>query len=245
VLKDLRGIYQREQFYPGLLGIFINPYYFARKALADNIKALSPYIKGETLDVGCGQRPYEKIFSDATSYTGLEIDRPENRRFKKADVFYNAGVLPFGNDRFDSIVTFEVFEHVLNPDEFLREVNRVLKIGGVLLMSTAFIWDEHEQPHDYGRYTSFGLKYLLNKYDFEIIDYRKTLPDIRFVFQITAAYIYKITGLKSENIFLRLFTILIFIAPLNIMGALLSKIFPASKDLYIDNIVLAKKRGRV
>ena len=163
-LKKIKDILKKEHLNPGFLGIFINPYYFARKALLRHIKALSGNIKGDTLDIGCGQRPYEKLFLGTKSYIGLEIDSPENKRNKKADVFYDCKALPFENDSFDSVVTFEVFEHVFNPDEFLSEIYRVLKNGGFLLMSVPFIWDEHEQPFDFARYSSFGLKFLLDKH---------------------------------------------------------------------------------
>ena len=48
---------------------------------------LSKNIKGETLDVGCGQKPYEKYYN-SSEYIGLEIDTPKNRKFKKAEQCY-------------------------------------------------------------------------------------------------------------------------------------------------------------
>ena len=57
----------------------------------------------------------------------------------------------------------QVLEHVFNPDEFLLKINRVLKNDGKLLLTVPFVWDEHEQPFDYARYSSFGLKALIEK----------------------------------------------------------------------------------
>jgi SAM-dependent methyltransferase len=66
-----------------------------------------------------------------------------------------------------------VLEHVFNPDDFLNEVNRVLKPSGKLLLTVPFVWDEHEQPYDYARYSSFGLRSLLEKHGFSIVKHEK------------------------------------------------------------------------
>ena len=55
----------------------------------------------------------------------------------------------------------QVLEHVFNPDDFVREIARVLKPGGALLLTVPFVWNEHEQPYDYARYSSFGLRAFL------------------------------------------------------------------------------------
>ena len=74
---------------------------------------------------------------------------------------------------FDNVVCNQVLEHVFRPEVFLLEIHRVIKPGGNMLMSVPFIWDEHEQPWDYARYSSFGLKYLLENTGFEVIEQRK------------------------------------------------------------------------
>jgi SAM-dependent methyltransferase len=237
-MNYLKNIYIEQQFYPGLLGCLINPFYFARKGLAFHISKLAHNITGQTLDIGCGSKPYEKIFA-STKYWGLEIDTIENRQKKNADYFYDGKVFPFNDEHFDSLVANQVFEHVFNPDNFLTEVNRVLKKDGKILITVPFIWDEHEQPFDYARYSSFGLKSILEKHGFEVLEQKKSIDDIRVIFQLINAYLYKKTETKST--FANLFFCLIFMSPFNILGQLLAKITPRNPDLYLDNIVLAKK----
>jgi SAM-dependent methyltransferase len=236
--QTIISLVERQQFYPTWLGIFVNPFYFARKGLLENIQDLAPNIKGKTLDIGCGSKPYEKIFQ-ASEYIGLEIDSPENRKGKKADYFYQGDIFPFPDDSFDSIVTNEVFEHIFNPENFLSEIHRVLKQDGILLMTVPFVWDEHEQPYDYARYSSFGIKFLLEKHGFKIIEHRKSMNDIRTIFQLTNAYLYKVTSPKtwSSNLLVSLF----LMSPFNILGEIFSKILPRNDDLYLDNIILAIK----
>jgi len=237
--EKINQILANEQFYPSWLGLFVNPFYFARKGLYENIRDLSPSITGKILDVGCGTKPYQKLFS-SSEYIGLEIDSDENRKNKNADYFYDGEKFPFPDHEFDSVIINEVLEHIFNPDTFLTEVYRVLKNQGKLLITVPFVWDEHEQPYDYARYSSFGLKYLVEKHGFVTIEHRKSMADIRIIFQLINAYLYKITVTNKRLIDL-LITIVIM-SPFNILGELLALILPKNEDLYLDNIVLLEKK---
>ena len=175
----------------------------------------------------------------ASEYVGVEVDTPGSRAHKRADVYYDGKTLPFESGHFDAVVCNQVLEHVFNPTEFLGELNRVLKRGGLVLLTVPFVWDEHEQPWDYARYSSFGLRALLQEHGFEVREQFKTMADIRAVCQLVNAYVYKVTATSSG--YLNLFFMLLLIAPLNILGALLRYVTPANLDLYLDNVVLAKK----
>ena len=237
--NKLRNIYNHEIFFPGVLGLFINPFYFARKGLAKHVADLAVNVIGKTLDVGCGTKPYAHLYRSA-EYVGLEIDTPQNRIKNDADYFYDGNKFPFENASFDSVVANEVFEHVFNPDQFLSEALRVLKPKGNMLLTIPFVWDEHEQPYDFARYSSFGIKSLLKKHGFEIVEQRKSTDDICVIFQLLNTYIYKKT--VTKNGWVNLFWCLILMAPINIIGEILFLITPRNPDLYLDNIVLAHKK---
>jgi SAM-dependent methyltransferase len=239
LLSRLKTVYGKEQFHPGWLGLLINPFYFARQELAHYITSMGSQMGGKILDVGCGQKPYASVFN-FSAYIGLEFDTPEHRGQGVADSYYDGGDFPFPAGEFDAVMCSQVLEHVFNPDEFLAEVHRVLRDGGKLLLTVPFVWDEHEQPYDFARYSSFGLKYLLEKHGFEIMEQVKTLADARVLFQLTNAYIYK--RLAGTNAYWNLLATLVFIAPVNLLGALVHKILPRNEDLYLDNVVLARKR---
>jgi SAM-dependent methyltransferase len=236
--EKLRSLYQEAQFRPGLLAVFLNPFYFARTGLYRNIQALAPEIQGRTLDVGCGRKPYESLFP-ASEYVGLELDTPENRKHKKADVYYDGDVFPFPEAEFDSVVINQVFEHVFHPDRFLSEVHRVLRPGGTLLMTVPFVWNEHEAPWDYARYSSFGLSAILARHGFQVKILRKSMGDIRVMFQLMTRYIYKKTATRSP--YINMLLTLLLIAPFNLLGELFGILLPGNEDLYLDNIVLARK----
>lgn len=229
-------ILRKQYFNPGLLGIFVNPFYFARKGLAKNIKLLGKQITGKTLDVGCGNKPYEILFN-SSDYIGLEIENSVHGEDNKADFYYDGKTFPFGENEFDSVITNQVLEHVFTPKEFLSEINRVLKLKGKLLLTVPFVWDEHEQPYDFARYSSFGLKFLFEENGFKILEHKKSVNDFTVIIQLMNAYIYKITfGIPI----IKQLSIILF-ASLNIFGIIFSLILPKNNDLFLDNIVLAEK----
>jgi len=241
MLVSLKQYYDAQMMRPSLPGLFINPFYFARKGLYDSVRRLSHHITGRVLDVGCGAQPYRSLFL-AREYIGMELDTPQNRAHKKANVFYSGRDFPFGSESFDSLVCNEVLEHVFTPTEFVCELNRVLKPGGHLLLTVPFVWDEHEQPYDYARYSSFGLRVLITNAGFEVLDHVKTMSDIRVLCQLVNAYLYKVT--VSKNQYLNLFSTFLLMAPVNLMGAAVRFLTPSNPDLYLDNVILARKVGR-
>jgi SAM-dependent methyltransferase len=241
VLDRLRKRYLKEQFQPGWLAVFINPFYFARRGLFRHVAELGIHITGKTVDVGCGQKPYEHLCR-ASSYIGLELDTPENRARKKADVFYTGESFPFLEKEFDSIICNQVLEHVFTPDSFLKELGRILKPGGMLLLTVPFVWDEHEQPADYARYSSFGIASILERSGFEVIAARKSVDDVRAIVQLVNGYLYKKT--LSSNRLLNIAATVFLMTPFNILGSVLGMLLPRNSDLYLDNIILARKKHR-
>ena len=238
MLSAIKEFLHKEMFCPTFLGIFITPFYIARKGLFKEIRSFADQVSGRVLDVGCGKKPYSGLFN-YDEYVGLEIDTPENRKNKKADLFYDGKHIPAEDSSFDWIVSNQVFEHIFNPDEFLAEMYRVLKPGGGMMMTVPFVWDEHEQPCDYARYSSFGLKFVVEKHGFKVVDQRKTVCDIRVIFQLINAYLYK--RLLTKNPYINLLFCFLFMSPFNILGEILYRLLPRNNDLYLDNVILVKK----
>lgn len=235
----LKRLLSKQDFNPGFLGIFVNPFYFARLNLYKYISKIAPQINGKILDVGCGIKPYRKLFN-VSVYHGLEYaDSASGIKNKSQDFLYDGHRFPFDDSSYDSIISNEVLEHVFNADEFLSEISRCLKRGGKLLLTVPFVWDEHEQPGDFGRYTSFGLKYLLKKHGFEVIEFYKTANDASIIFQLINDYVYKI--LIGKNRFINRFIVNTICSVFNSLGVILAFILPKNDDLYLDNIVLARK----
>ena len=134
-----------------------------------------PY-RGRVVDLGCGSAPYRDIILNiAEEYIGVDWENTMHDQ-SKVDVFADLSKrLPFIDASADTVVSFEVLEHLPEPDFFLHECYRILKPAGLLFMTVPFMWHVHEEPHDYFRYTQYGLQYLLEKNGFsEIVIDEKT-----------------------------------------------------------------------
>ena len=238
MLAGLKRFYYREQYNPGLGGLFINPFFLARRALWRAVAGAGGQMRGRLLDVGCGTKPYRALF-DVTRYVGLDIDNALTRARAVADAFYDGGSFPFDDGAFDSVLCNQVLEHVFTPDAFVRECCRVLVPGGKLLLTVPFVWDEHEQPFDFARYSSFGLKSLLEKNGFRIVSHRKLLSDASILFQLCNAYLFKVT--RSRWTMLNLVSCVLLFAPLSALGLLLGAVLPRNPDLFMDQLVVAEK----
>ena len=229
----------KEQFRPSFIGLFVNPFYFARKAIYNNIQIYAKNITGVTLDIGCGSKPYATLFP-TEKYIGMDIKVTGHKHTDSdIDVYYDGTNIPFDDEYFDSIVCFEVLEHVFNPDIFLKEAYRSLKTGGKALFTVPFIWDEHEQPFDFARYSSFGLQALFVKNGFTVCEKRKYLCDLRLLALLANAYIYKIIKKLIPGKISYL-----FILPLTTINNLFGHIlylFPKNEDLYYGNIFYLSK----
>ena len=122
------------------------------------------------VDLGCGTAPYKaQILKTAEKYIGMDwpnsLHSPEN-----VDIFASLNqALPLKNGCADGVVSFQVMEHLREPEFFLREAYRILKPGGKLFLTVPFQWHLHESPHDYFRYTKFGLEYLIKNAGFSEI----------------------------------------------------------------------------
>lgn len=229
-----------NDFLPNFRYIFTNPFFITRRYLYLHIRKFSEYISGgRLLDVGCGTKPYESFFK-VNAYIGLDYHKEGANANPKADAFYDGGRFPFKKAEFDFALATEVLEHVFQPDFFISEIHRVLKPGGLCIITVPFLWDEHEQPYDYARYTSFGLRALVQKHGFEIVEQQKTGNFISALGQLFCTYLYYYF---SRNKLLYRVALPLVFAPLQIFILLLAKILPRNQGLYLDNIILIRKRN--
>jgi SAM-dependent methyltransferase len=239
-IKNIYGYLKLRTFLVTPISVLFNPYYIIRRGLYKSILYFSDSISGKTLDFGCGSKPYESIFKSVTHYVGVDIEKSgHNHKDSKVDLFYDGKTLPFSNASFDSVICFEVLEHVFNINEVISEIKRVLKPGGYLLISVPFAWDEHEAPYDFARYTSFGIQYIFEKNNFEIIELRKTTNYFLAIIQILINYFYQHVFGKSKIIKILLY--IIFIMPFTLICLILNLFLPNRSEYYCNNVILMRK----
>jgi len=148
----------------------MNRFNFLIHKINKQIAQSLPY-KGRVIDFGCGTAPYkEDILKVADEYIGVDWENSLHDQ-TNVDIFADlCKKLPFDDEYADTVITFQVMEHLPEPNFFLSECYRILKPRGMLFITIPFMWYIHEAPYDYYRYTRYGLEYILKKTGFKEIE---------------------------------------------------------------------------
>jgi len=196
-----------------------------RCLLSDSVRQGSNW-----LDLGCGLKPYKKFF-DHAFYSGIDVEvSGRSDDLKEPDIYFDGVNIPFEDHFFDGILCTQVLEHVENIELLMAECNRVLKVGGYFIISVPFVYREHEQPHDFRRFTSFGLEKLLSNHSFQLETSSKCLSSIETISTLFCVYLANNIWTKNK---IGIFTIgLLVIFPTLFISRLLSAILPDDRDLF-------------
>lgn len=236
----IRQVINRHFFRPVWYSIIVNPYFIVRRGLLKKINnfANKDFSNKNILDVGCGIKPYEELFN-ASSYTGIDINNGGHiNRDKLPDKFYNGVEIPFPDNYFDVVICTEVLEHIAEPGKLLNEIRRVLKVGGEIYLSVPFVWNEHEVPFDFQRFSRYGLQRLFAKSHLSIIKLEGTSGVFKVCGQLISAFIFE--RLFPKNKILKLLSTIILCFPIQTAFIILDLIFKNSW-LTISYCVVAKK----
>jgi SAM-dependent methyltransferase len=170
----LRGSGNKAELNPGslLFADIIAGYYE---------KYLKIHAKGFLLDLGCGKVPFYQSYKNYIT-DNICVDW-DNSLHPNLFVDYSMDLnipLLLGNDEFDTIILSDVLEHISNPEQLWSEMFRVLKPGGTLIINVPFLYQVHEQPYDYFRYTRYALELFADNAGFKIIQIEETggLPEV-------------------------------------------------------------------
>jgi SAM-dependent methyltransferase len=123
-------------------------------------------IKGDVLSIGsmndddCEGGKYRKYFESAKSYTTSDTDSV----LGEVDLVLDVKKLDLPDESYDCIFCSGVLEHVDDFMQGMREITRVLKNKGTLLLGVPFRQAIHSYPHDYWRFTEYALEYMLKDY---------------------------------------------------------------------------------
>ena len=148
--------------------------WYANGLLMRDIEQLAHGLSGSVvIDVGCGEQPYRPALRGFSRYVGFDSPSAPDRG-GNADVFGDAGALPFATGCADAVLCTEVIEHVPDPAALLSEFSRVLNRDGAVLLTSPFTWQIHDEPHDYWRFTEYGLRLLFERAGFRVMALRST-----------------------------------------------------------------------
>lgn len=168
------------------------------------------YVKGNFLDLGCGQAPLYCLYKNyAQQITCVDWGNSMHETsFLDFEQDLNLN-LEMESNLYDSVILSDVLEHIRKPELLLNEIYRILNKEGVLIMNVPFFYWLHEDPFDYYRYTKYALKSMCEDAGFEILELNpyggapeiitdisaKILKNIPFIGKFLAIIIQKITWL--------------------------------------------------
>jgi SAM-dependent methyltransferase len=220
-----------------LAGTPLDPLWIAKRSLRRALAGVSAHAHGRLLDVGCGVKPYRSLFPAVTQHLGIE--RPGTlSKSRVVDVWGDALALPFRAGLFDTVLCSEVLEHVPEPSRLFEQAARVLKPGGMLILSTPQVWGLHEEPFDFYRFTKYGLSHLARASGLEVVEVRPTCGTFAMVGQRLSSFAFYSSGAYRHivpNLLLR---------PLLALGQLLAVALDAlagGRGDTLDNVLVARR----
>jgi SAM-dependent methyltransferase len=200
--KPNRIEWNGSRFIPSMRVVYPGSLHIADLQIRAYEPLIQKYVKGDLLDCGCGSVPYYAIYKDQIS-SSICIDWEEthgSNPFLDHVVDLNES-LPLANDSFDSILITDVFAHVAEPHQLMKEFSRVLRPGGHLVLTSPFFYWISEPPHEYFRYTQFALQRFCDQNNLEVCELSAYGGRIDVFLDMINK---KMTGKLSNRIFLLL-----------------------------------------
>lgn len=121
-------------------------------------------------DIGCGDKPFASALEGKVQdHVGVDI---EDGFYDSShiDLIGSAYNVPIESGTADAVISSQVIEHLDNPLDAFRETARILKPGGLLIISFPFLYPIHAEPHDYTRFTEHAMKKILTDHRLEIVE---------------------------------------------------------------------------
>lgn len=136
--------------------------YLHLRRLLDDLRAPLARIAepgGVVLDVFCGSRPYEDLVAPGVRVVGLDVAD----HYGVADIV-TTEFLPGPDGHYDGVACIEAFHYVADPAYGVRELRRVVKPGGRVVVSAPVVWEYDRQIVEH-RWTSGSLRQLFDGWD--------------------------------------------------------------------------------
>lgn len=226
----------------------LHPQWLAFRGEVSQRDWISASAHGLVLDVGSADG-HMRHWLNHCNYIGLDYPVTVREMYgTRPDVFADGAALPFVDGCIDTVLLLEVMEHVRDAHAVLNEITRVLKPGGVLLLSIPFLYPLHDAPHDYRRYTAPGLEDAVRRAGMDgepAVPRTQGFEAAALLLSIACAE----TVLRSwrQRNWRLLFAPLLLVAipAVNVFGWACSRLFPGRSLLSSGHSIRARKPVRV
>ena len=198
-------------------------------------------LHGDIIDYGCGQMPYKKLFRYAI-FVGADIPNPTMP--SKATVMINDYRTSLPSGYFDVAICNEVIEHVQEPDRVLKELSRLVRADGFLVLSAPFMMPEHD-ARDYWRFTLKGLKALAERHGFVVVHGKKLTRNFHSIGHMLGnAMMLTFAGQKGSIRYLTCIIVFPFMMMVRFMFFILDKMFMIDTGPMVNLIVCRKAKEK-
>ena len=125
-----------------------------------------PKFRGKVVDIGCGNCPFKHLVNEKQAhYIGVDVADADKWDYENSEIItYDGKHLPFETASVDHFICTEVLEHVPDPHELIADMHRVLKKGGLGIVTLPWSARFHYKPYDYHRYTPSTLSTLFSAF---------------------------------------------------------------------------------
>ncbi|MBK8926563.1 MAG: methyltransferase domain-containing protein [Crocinitomicaceae bacterium] len=164
---------KEDYYHPKKLTKYNYNVYTGSVEILNFIKSKTHLFNNKVLDLGCGNKPYEKIISSnlkVTEYVGMDLENSTIYNDIKNVEIWNGYEIPLIDNTIQTVLITELLEHCYDTKSILSEIFRVIEPNGNLIGTVPFIWLLHETPNDYYRFTPHALKKILEDAGFHSVE---------------------------------------------------------------------------
>jgi SAM-dependent methyltransferase len=202
-------------------------------------------IHGDLLDVGAGNGKLKSIVPDTVDYIGLDYPLTTAKGYSGAVSVYGDGIdLPFKENSFDVVVMLDVLEHIPDAKKAFQESIRVLRPGGNLIIKVPFLYPIHDSPHDFQRWTVYGLECFSEEERVKVkyYCYLGEPGETAALIANLALCSGVLSVIKRGSFGIALAPIAVVLVPLiNLVGYMMSKVFPRDNLMPLSYIIVYDK----
>ncbi|GAB6058152.1 class I SAM-dependent methyltransferase [Desulfonatronum parangueonense] len=223
----------------------LHPQWLLSFGLPDKRDWLRQHARGLMLDIGCGDAWLRRALFNEVQYIGLDYPTTMALGYSgRPDIMADATMLPIASESVGTVVLINVLEHIAQPEKTIAEAARVLKPAGKCLLQVPFLYPMHDEPHDYHRWTRYGLLRLLEENSFNVEEIKHSSSPYAAAATLCSMALAKsiFDGLRQKSpIVLAAPLIFSLIPAVNLCGWGMSKILPNSPIMPCSYMVVAVK----
>jgi len=226
---------------------FRSPIKIAQEGLLRCLLSIAPkYACGKLIDIGCGTKPYETIFSPyVDSYFGVDYTPTLESNYgnqTKADLYIDCTDTGLEPESFNTLLSTQVMEHIFDINKYVKECYRLLKKDGIGIFTIPMSWRCHAEPYDYYRFTKYSLEKIFKENGFDILELRGI--EGAFASTIQHFILFLCNRPSPRNILIRVINRIvsnIVFSVMNYIALKLDRHFPDDK-FCLDYLLVVKKK---